>query len=95
MSIYSKRKAERDLRQGEEDTAGRRGGNLATERLWSDTATSQGMLSHQELEEAKSGLSLGVPGGCVALMDFRPLGSRSVREYISVVKKFATAAAGK
>lgn len=57
-------------------------------------ATSQGMLSRQELEEAKSGLSLGVPGGCVALMDFRLLGSRSVTEYISVVKKFVTAAAG-
>lgn len=57
-------------------------------------ATNQGMLSHQELEEAKSGLSLGDPGGCVALMDFRLLGSRSVREYICVVKKFVTAAAG-
>lgn len=95
MAIYSKRKAERDLRQGEEDTDGRRGGNLTTERLWSDMATSQGMLSRQELEEAKSGLSLGVPGGCVALMDFRLLGSRSVREYIPGVKKFVTAAAGK
>lgn len=52
------------------------------------------MLSRQELEEAKSGLSLGDPGGCVALMDFRLLGSRSVTEYISVVKKFVTAAAG-